>query len=163
MEALEHQGTSRQVGEKWSVSQISEKANDSERQIHRYIRLTYLIPELLQMVDEGKIAFNPAVELSYLDRADQNTVLDAMMIQDCTPSHAQAIRLKKLSRQGELPADLIYSILAEEKPNQREQLKFPKDELRRYFPESYTSEQMKRDIIKGLELLQRQRQRDRGR
>ena len=163
MEALEHQGTSRQVGEKWSVSQISEKANDSERQIHRYIRLTYLIPELLQMVDEGKIAFNPAVELSYLDRADQNTVLDAMMIQDCTPSHAQAIRLKKLSQQGELPADLIYSILAEEKPNQREQLKFPKDELRRYFPESYTSEQMKRDIIKGLELLQRQRQRDWGR
>ena len=103
------------------------------------------------------------MELSYLDRADQNTVLDAMMIQDCTPSHAQAIRLKKLSQQGDLPADLIYSILAEEKPNQREQLKFPKDELRRYFPESYTSEQMKRDIIKGLELLQRQRQRDRGR
>ena len=161
MEAVEHQGkTCGQLGHK-SRDSISD--DESGRQVQRYIRLTYLIPELLQMVDEGKIAFNPAVELSYLDRADQNTVLDAMMIQDCTPSHAQAIRLKKLSQQGDLPADLIYSILAEEKPNQREQLKFPKDELRRYFPESYTSEQMKRDIIKGLELLQRQRQRDRGR
>lgn len=161
MEAVEHQGkTCGQLGHK-SRDSISD--DESGRQVQRYIRLTYLIPELLQMVDEGKIAFNPAVELSYLDRADQNMVLDAMMIQDCTPSHAQAIRLKKLSQQGELPADLIYSILAEEKPNQREQLKFPKDELRRYFPESYTSEQMKRDIIKGLELLQRQRQRDRGR
>ncbi len=161
MEAVEHQGkTCGQLGHK-SRDSISD--DESGRQVQRYIRLTYLIPELLQMVDEGKIAFNPAVELSYLDRADQNTVLDAMMIQDCTPSHAQAIRLKKLSQQGELPADLIYSILAEEKPNQREQLKFPKDELRRYFPESYTSEQMKRDIIKGLELLQRQRQRNRGR
>ena len=162
MEAIKHQGkaTSRQVVGKFeSADTISE--DESGRQVQRYIRLTYLIPELLQMVDDGKIAFNPAVELSYLDRADQNTVLDAMMIQDCTPSHAQAIRLKKLSQQGELPADLIYSILAEEKPNQREQLKFPKDELRRYFPESYTSERMKRDIIKGLELLQRQRQRDR--
>ena len=159
MEAIEHQGrTCGQVGHK-SRDGISE--DESGRQIQRYIRLTYLIPELLQMVDEGKIAFNPAVELSYLDRADQNTVLDAMLEHDCTPSHAQAIRLKKLSQQGQLRSDMIYGIIAEEKPNQKEQLKFPKDEFRQFFPDSYTSEQMKRDIIKGLELLQRQRKRER--
>ena len=164
MEAIKHQGkaTSRQAVGKWeSADAVSE--GESGRQVQRYIRLTYLIPELLQMVDQGKIALSPAVELSYLDRADQNTVLDAMLEEDCTPSHAQAIRLKKLSQQGQLHADLIYGILAEEKPNQREQLRFPMDELRSYFPESYTNDQMKRDIIKGLELLQRQRQRDRGR
>lgn len=166
MEAVKHQGkrtdlTSSQVATKFdAAAKVGETTNESRDQVFRYIRLTYLIPELLQLVDEGKIALNPAVELSYLDRADQSTVLDAMLSQDCTPSHAQAIRLKKLSQQGDLRADRIYGILSEEKPNQREQLKFPKDELRRYFPDSYTSEQMKRDIIKGLELLQRQRKKE---
>lgn len=163
MDALNHQGiTSRQVGEKLlSVTQISKDNNESERQIHRYIRLTYLIPELLEMVDENKIAFNPAVELSYLTHDEQRVLLDAMTLNDCTPSHAQAIRLKKLSLEGMLVEQGIYEILSEEKPNQQEQIKFKRDELRKYFPQNYTDEQIRRDVIKGLELLKRQRERNR--
>ena len=143
LEAIKHQGvTSRQVGEKLlSVTQVSKDSDDSERQIQRYIRLTYLIPELLSMVDDNKIAFNPAVEISYLDRDEQLTLLDAINMNDCTPSHAQSIRLKKMSQDGLLTADAIYAILSEEKPNQKEQIK--------------------RDILKGLELLKRQRERNR--
>ena len=163
LEAVKHQGvTSRQVGEKLlSVTQVSRDSNDSERQIQRYIRLTYLIPELLSMVDDNKIAFNPAVEISYLDRDEQLTLLDAINMNDCTPSHAQSIRLKKMSQDGLLTADAIYAILSEEKPNQKEQIKLPRDELRKYFPQNYSDEQIKRDILKGLELLKRQRERNR--
>lgn len=163
LEAIKHQGvTSRQVGEKLlSVTQVSKDSNDSERQIQRYIRLTYLIPELLSMVDDNKIAFNPAVEISYLERDEQLTLLDAINMNDCTPSHAQSIRLKKMSQDGLLTADAIYAILSEEKPNQKEQIKLPRDEFRKYFPQNYSDEQIKRDILKGLELLKRQRERNR--
>ena len=163
LEAIKHQGvTSRQVGEKLlSVTQVSKDSDDSERQIQRYIRLTYLIPELLSMVDDNKIAFNPAVEISYLDCEEQLTLLDAINMNDCTPSHAQSIRLKKMSQDGLLTADAIYAILSEEKPNQKEQIKLPRDELRKYFPQNYSDEQIKRDILKGLELLKRQRERNR--
>ncbi len=163
LEAIKHQGvTSRQLGEKLlSVTQVSKDSDDSERQIQRYIRLTHLIPELLSMVDDNKIAFNPAVEISYLDRDEQITLLDAINMNDCTPSHAQSIRLKKMSQDGLLTADAVYAVLSEEKPNQREQIKLPRDELRKYFPQNYSEEQIKRDILKGLELLKRQRERNR--
>lgn len=164
LEAIKHQGvTSRQVGEKLlSVTQVSKGSDDSERQIQRYIRLTYLIPELLSMVDDNKIAFNHAVEISYLDRDEQLTLLDAINMNDCTPSHAQSIRLKKMSQDGLLTADAVYAILSEEKPNQKEQIKLLRDELRKYFPQNYSDEQIKRDILKGLELLKRQREHNRG-
>lgn len=163
LDAIKHQGvTSRQLGEKLlSVTQVSKDSDDSERQIQRYIRLTYLIPELLSMVDENKIAFNPAVEISYLEQSEQRVLLDAMELNDCTPSHAQSIRLKKMSQDGLLTADAVYAVLAEEKPNQKEQIKLPRDELRKYFPQNCSDEQIKRDILKGLELLKRQRERNR--
>lgn len=163
LDAIKHQGvTSRQLGEKLlSITQVSKDSDDSERQIQRYIRLTCLIPELLSMVDDKKIAFNPAVEISYLDRDEQLTLLDAINMNDCTPSYAQSIRLKKMSQDGLLTADAIYAILSEEKPNQKEQIKLPRDELRKYFPQNYSDKQIKRDILKGLELLKRQRERNR--
>lgn len=163
LEVIKHQGiTSRQVGEKLlGVTQISKDNNESERQIHRYIRLTYLISELLEMVDNGKIAFNPAVEISYLEQSEQRVLLNAMEQNDCTPSHAQAIRLKKLSQEGVLNDQTIYEILAEQKPNQQEQIKFRRDEFQKYFPPKYSNEQMRKDILKGLELLKRQRERNR--
>lgn len=163
LDAIKHQGvTSRQLGEKLlSITQVSKDSDDSERQIQRYIRLTCLIPELLSMVDDKKIAFNPAVEIPYLDRDEQLTLLDAINMNDCTPSHAQSIRLKKMSQDGLLTADAIYAILSEEKPNQKEQIKLPRDELRKYFPQNYSDKQIKRDILKGLELLKRQRERNR--
>ena len=162
-DALNHQGmTSPQVGEKLlTAEKIGLDGGDSRNQVLRYIRLTYLIPELLSMVDNGKIAFNPAVELSYLDSYQQRAVLDAMVLNDCTPSHAQSIRLKKLAQEGLLDDQIVYAVLAETKPNQQEQLKFKREELRKYFPSGYTEEQMRRDIIKGLELLKRQRERNR--
>ena len=163
LDALNHQGvTSRQVGEKLlSVTQISKDNNESERQIHRYIRLTYLIPELLEMVDENKIAFNPAVEISYLDKSEQRVLLDAMEQNDCTPSHAQAIRLKKFSQEGVLSDQTIYETLAEQKPNQQEQYKFKREEIRKYFPKSYTDKQVYDTVLKLLEQWQRKRERDR--
>ena len=153
LDAIKHQGvTSRQVGEKLlSVTQVSKESDDSERQIQRYIRLTYLIPELLSMVDEGKIAFNPAVEISYLDKAEQRVLLNAMELNDCTPSHAQSIRLKKLSQEGVLQDRTIYDILAEQKPNQQEQYKFKREDIRKYFPKSYTDKQVCDTVIKLLE------------
>lgn len=162
-DALNHQGiTSPQVGEKLlTAEKIGLEGGDSRNQVLRYIRLTYLIPELLSMVDDNKIAFNPAVEISYLDRDEQLTLLDAINMNDCTPSHTQSIRLKKMSQDGLLTADAVYAVLSEEKPNQREQIKLPRDELRKYFPQNYSDEQIKRDILKGLELLKRQRERNR--
>lgn len=163
LDAIKHQGiASRQLGEKLlSVTQVSKDSDDSERQVQRYIRLTYLIPELLSMVDDGKIAFNPAVEISYLEHSEQRVLLDAMSLNDCTPSHAQAIRLKKMSQDGVLTDEAIHDIMSEEKPNQAEQIRFKRDDFKEYFPPRYTEEQIKRDILKGLELLKRQRDRNR--
>jgi ParB family chromosome partitioning protein len=163
LDAIKHQGvTSRQVGEKLlSVTQVSKESDDSERQVQRYIRLTYLIPELLSMVDDGKIAFNPAVEISYLDQSEQRVLLNAMELNDCTPSHAQAIRLKKLSQAGVLQDQTIYDILAEQKPNQQEQYKFKREDIRKYFPKSYTDKQVCDTVIKLLEQWQRRRERGR--
>ena len=163
LDAIKHQGvTSRQVGEKLlSVTQVSKESDDSERQVQRYIRLTYLIPELLSMVDEGKIAFNPAVQISYLEQSEQRVLLNAMEFNDCTPSHAQAIRLKKLSQEGVLQDQTIYDILAEQKPNQQEQYRFKREEIRKYFPKNYTDKQVCDTVIKLLEQWQRRRERDR--
>lgn len=163
LDAIKHQGiTSRQVGEKLlSITQVSKDSDDSERQIQRYIRLTYLIPELLSMVDENKIAFNPAVELSYLESSEQRILLDAMELNDCTPSHAQAIKLKKLSQESVLNDQTIYEILAEQKSNQQEQYKFKREDIRKYFPKNYTDKQVCDTVIKLLEQWQRRRERDR--
>ena len=163
LEAIKHQGVaSAQVGQKLlSVEIVADDAGESRNQIKRYIRLTYLIPELLSMVDDNKIAFNPAVEISYLDKSEQRVLLDAMELNDCTPSHAQSIRLKKLSQEGVLDDQMIYTVMSEEKPNQQEQIKFKREDLKKYFPAGYTDEQMRRDIIRGLELLKRQRERNR--
>ena len=138
-DALNHQGiTSPQVGEKLlTVEKIGADSGDSKNQVLRYIRLTYLIPELLAMVDNGKIAFNPAVEISYLSKDEQRILLDAMNLNDCTPSHAQSIRLKKLSQEGSLDSQIIYGVMSEEKPNQKEQIKFKRDDFKKYFPPNY--------------------------
>lgn len=163
LDAIKHQGiASSQVGKKLlSIEKVGENSGDSRNQVHRFIRLTYLIPELLSMVDDGKIAFNPAVEISYLDKAEQRVLLDAMEQNDCTPSHAQAIRLKKLSQEGVLQDRTIYDILAEQKPNQQEQYKFKREDIRKYFPQSYTDKQVCDTVIKLLEQWQRRRERDR--
>ena len=134
MEALSHQGTSRQLGEKWSVSQISESANESERQIHRYIRLTNLIPELLEFMDEGKMALSVGVELSFLDEQRQYDVLEQCEINDCTPSYSQAWRMHKADREGLLTKAVIQDIMCEEKANQREMFKVPMERIRQYVP-----------------------------
>ena len=164
LDAIKHQGvTSSQLGTKLlrSDEKVALDAGESRNQVQRYIRLTYLIPELLEMVDENKIAFNPAVEISYLERSQQQVLLDAMEQNDCTPSHAQAIRLKKLSQDGVLESQMIYEVMAEQKPNQQEQIKFKREEFQKYFPPKYSNEQMRKDILKGLELLKRQRERNR--
>ena len=163
LDAIKHQGkASVQVAEKLlSVEKVADDAGESKDQVRRYIRLTYLIPELLSMVDDGKIAFNPAVEISYLEQSEQRVLLNAMELNDCTPSHAQAIRLKKLSQEGVLQDQTIYNILAEQKPNQQEQYKFKREDIRKYFPQSYTDKQVCDTVIKLLEQWQRRRERDR--
>ena len=163
LDAIKHQGkASVQVAEKLlSVEKVADDEGESKDQDRRYIRLTDLIPELLSMVDDGKIAFNPAVEISYLDKAEQQVLLNAMELNDCTPSHAQAIRLKKLSQEGVLQDQTIYDILAEQKPNQQEQYKFKREDIRKYFPKSYTDKQVCDTVIKLLEQWQRRRERDR--
>ena len=162
-DALNHQGiTSPQLGEKLlTVEKIGADGGDSKNQVLRYIRLTHLIPELLSMVDETKIAFNPAVELSYFSHSEQFILLDAIKQNDCTPSHAQSIRLKKLSQEGTLNRDAIFEILAEQKPNQQEPYKFKREDIRKYFPKSYTDKQVYDTVIKLLEQWQRKRERDR--
>lgn len=164
LDAIKHQGiSSSQPGTRLlrSDEKVALDAGESRNQVQRYIRLTYLIPELLSMVDENKIAFNPAVEISYLDKAEQRVLLNAMELNDCTPSHAQAIRLKKLSQEGALQDQTIYDILAEQKPNQQEQYKFKREDIRKYFPKSYTDKQVCDTVIKLLEQWQRRRERDR--
>ena len=150
MDALSHQGTSRQLGEKWSVSQLSEAGTDSERQIHRYIRLTELIPQILSMVDAGKIALTPAVELSYLTQQEQRDLLETMESEDCTPSLSQAVQMKKLSQSGELNIDRIFEILREPKANQQEKISFRVDDLRKFFPKTYSAARIQERILKLL-------------
>ena len=159
LEAIKHQGKASANGPTQSADLISD---ESGRQIQRYIRLTYLIPELLQMVDEGRMAMSPAVEISFLKEPEQRALLDAIEYCDCTPSHAQSIQLKRLSQVDALDDDLIHSIMGQPKPNQVEQIKLRRDEFSRYFPASYSAAQMKADIQKGLELLKRQRERNKN-
>ena len=149
MDAMKHQGQAcGQVGHK-SRDTISE--TESGRQIQRYIRLTNLIPGILQKVDSGEIALTPAVELSYLDKDTQEIVLDAMEKEDCTPSYSQTVRIKKLYNSYLLDEDTIYSIMAEEKANQREKISFHVNDLRGFFPRGYTASQMSREILQALE------------
>ena len=157
MEALSHQGTSRQLGEKWSVSQISESANESERQIHRYIRLTYLIPEFLEKMDKGEIALSVGVELSFLDESSQREVLEQCAINDCTPSYSQAWRMHKADRDGTLTTAVIQTIMSEEKANQKTRLKIPMERIRKYFPQSYTAAQIEDAVVKLCERDYRRR------
>ncbi len=162
LEALSHQGqTSVQLGQKSSRSIVANDANTSETQVQRFIRLTNLIPEILAKVDESKIAFNPAVELSYLSEEQQRQLLTAMETNQCTPSHAQAIQLKKAAQAGTLDAAAIQALMRQEKPNQQEQIKLKREDFRSFFPPRYTNEEIRRDIFKGLELLKRQRERSR--
>ena len=161
MDAMRHQGASGQVGQKWTRDSIAEGTDDSSRQIHRYIRLTNLIPGILQMVDDGKIALTPAVEISYLTKQEQIDLLETMECEDCTPSLSQAMQMKQLSQSGELDMDTIFGILTQLKPNQQEKISFKVAELRSYFPRSYTASQMTRDILKGLELLRQRREQNR--
>ena len=155
MDALNRQGTSRQVGEKLSVTQISEVTEDSERQIHRYIRLTNLIPEILQMVDEGRIALTPAVELSYLTKWEQKDLLETMESEDCTPSLSQAMTLKAASQARELNMDRIFDIMTQPKPNQQERIRFDVSDIRKFFPKSYTTAKIQKTIYQLLENYQR--------
>lgn len=128
--------------------------------LHRYIRLTYLIPELLSMVDEGRIALTPAVELSYLINEEQQALLNEIEYADATPSLSQAQRLRNFSQQGRLNADVIYAVMSEEKANQKEQIRFPKEEIQKFFPKSYTGKDMQNTILQLLEKWQRQRERN---
>jgi ParB family chromosome partitioning protein len=168
LEAMSRQGartdlTSCPMGEKLlSVEQISAESSDSVRQIHRYIRLTELIPEILQMVDEGRMAFRPAVELSYLAKEEQRDLLDKMELELATPSLAQAIKLKQFSQEGRLNGDVALSIMREQKPNQVEKIKIPRDRLSRYFDSGTPQALIEETIIKALELY-RKRERSRGR
>ena len=161
MDALSHQGTSGQVGQKWSREEISE--GESGRQVQRYIRLTELIPPILSMVDAGKIALTPAVELSYLTGQEQQDLLETMESEDCTPSLSQAVQLKKLSQSGELNMDKIFEILREPKANQQEKISFRLDDLRKFFPKSYTPARIQERILKLLEADCRKRQRSQER
>lgn len=164
MEALSHQGTSRQLGEKWSVSQISDSANESERQIHRYIRLTHLIPVLLTLMDENKMALSVGVELSFLDEQSQRNVLEQCEMNDCTPSYAQAVRMRKAYNDATLTADMIRSIMLEEKANQRETVKIPTEKLRKFAPNA-DLRQLEDFVLKACEhyrkYLRRQRENER--
>ncbi len=157
MEALSHQGTSRQLGEKWSVSQISESANESERQIHRYIRLTHLIPAFLEKMDKGEIALSVGVELSFLDESIQREVLEQCAINDCTPSYSQAWRMHRAEREGTLTSAVIQAIMSEEKANQKARLKIPMERIRKYFPQSYTAAQIEDAVVKLCERDYRRR------
>jgi len=164
-DAMKHQGkTSPQVGEKLlTVEKIGLNGGDSKNQVLRYIRLTELIPEILQMVDDGKIALTPAVELSYLRKQEQRDLLETMESEDCTPSLSQAIQMKKLSQLGFLDMDKIFEILREPKANQQDKISFRVDDLRKYFPKSYTASRIQGHILKLLEADLRKRQREQSR
>ena len=179
LEAMKRQGkrtdlTSDPVGQKLrgrnSVDILAEEAAESKSQVQRYIRLTYLIPELLELVDNSvlkekgtmQIALRPAVELSYLIEQEQQELYDTITTEDCTPSHAQAIKMRQFSQNGRLNMDVILSIMQEEKPNQKEQFKMPKDRISKYFPPGTPTQKIEDTIVKALELY-RKRQRDQAR
>ena len=163
MEAMKHQGrTSPQVGEKLvTAEKVGADGGDSKNQVLRYVRLTHLIPELLQLVDDGRIALTPAVELSYLPEKAQTCLLEEMRRNDCTPSLSQAIRMKKLYQTGSLSPEDISTIMQEEKANQQEKVSFKTGDLRKFFPKSYSAAQMQETILKLLSEYQRKRQRSR--
>ena len=156
MEAMKAQGkrtdlTLSQIATKSdTAAEIGKEQGESRNKVFRYIRLTHLIPELLQKVDEGGIALSPAVELSYLSEEQQKILLDAMRLNDCTPSHAQSIRMKKAAQQGTLSLESIYEILSEEKANQTERISFKVQDLKAFFPKNYTQKQMTDTILKLL-------------
>ena len=162
MEAMNHQGkTSGQVGQKWTRDLMAEASDDSSRQIQRYIRLTNLIPEILQMVDLGKIALTPAVELSYLKESEQRDLLETMESEDCTPSLSQSQQLKKMSQSGALDMDRIFELMRQPKANQEEKLRFDMSQIRRYFPKNYSTERIQQTILRLLEKYERNWRRNR--
>ena len=172
LDAMNHQGkradlTCGQVGHKSAGQKsrdlLAEQTGESARNIQRYIRLTELIPELLDMVDERKIALNPAYELSFLKKEEQRDLLDAMDSEQSTPSLSQAQRLKKYSQEGHLTLDMMRVIMGEEKKSDLDRVTFTSDTLRKYFPRSYTPQRMQETIIKLLEQWQKKRQRDQER
>ena len=169
MDAMSRQGqrtdlTSTQVGRKLETAEIiGEQSGESRNQVRRYIRLTELIPEILRMVDAGKIALTPAVELSYLTRQEQQDLLETMESEDCTPSLSQAVQLKKLSQSGELNMDKIFEILREPKANQQEKISFRVEDLRKFFPKTYSVARIQERILKLLEADCRKRQRSQER
>ena len=166
LEAMKHQGqrgdlTSDQVGQKsWAVNQLADDANESKTQVQRFIRLANLIPEILDMVDEKKIAFNPAVELSYLKPSEQKKFLEAMDYAQASPSLSQAQRLKKLSQEGGCTLDAMCEVMNEIKKDELDHVTIKNEVLRKYFPKSYTPKQMQDTIIRLLEKWQRSKQRD---
>jgi ParB family chromosome partitioning protein len=153
-----------QVGtQKRSDELLADQVGESRNQIQRYIRLTHLIPSILEMVDEKRIAFNPAVELSYLAEKEQQDLYETIQSEDCTPSLSQALRMKKLSQGGRLNMDVIFSILTEEKPNQREKMHIQRERIDRFFPKNFTEKQKEDLIVQLLESWYRKRQREHGR
>lgn len=170
LQALSHQGartdllTSSQVGKKFNAyEELASQDGESRNQIHRYIRLTYLIPELLEKVDNKEIAFNPGVEISYLKEEEQYSLLDCIEYNDCTPSHAQSIVLKKMSQEGNLTEDKIDEILSEEKPNQIPKLKFNENRIRSVLPKNVDNDQIENFVVKAIEFYSnhlRSRERD---
>ena len=161
-DAMNHQGkTSPQLGEKLlTVEKIGLDSGDSKNQVLRYIRLTYLIPGILRMVDEGRIALTPAVELSYLAEQEQRDLLETMECEDCTPSLSQAVQLKKLSQAGELDMDKIFELLRQPKANQKDKISFRVDELRKFFPKSYSAAKIQDTILKLITEYYRKRGRE---
>ena len=156
LEAMKRQGertdlTSRPVGNKLSVTQIADEVGDSERQIHRYVRLTNLVPELLEFVDEGRIKMRPAVELSYLDEDCQRDVVDEIDLNDATPSHDQTIRMRKLFNEGNLTTEAIHAVMSEEKPNQKEKIVLRGDRVRQLIPKNIPVSQTEDFVCKALE------------
>ena len=165
LEAMNRQGrrtdlTSTTVVPKFRSNEvIGKESGESRETVRRYIRLTNLVPPLLQMVDDGRIAFSPAVELSYLTRDEQAELWDLIGQEDATPSLSQALRMKQLSREAKLTPEVLYAILTEEKPNQKEQIRIKTESLRKYFPRNYSAQQMEREIIKLLEARYRAKNR----
>ena len=164
LEAINRQGqrtdlTSAPLGQKlkgkYSVEILAEGVSDSKTQVQRFIRLTNLLPDLLSKVDEGKIAMRPAVELSYLAEKEQKSLLDSMESEDCTPSYAQALKMRRFSQEGNLTDEVILSIMEEEKPNQVEQFKIPRERIAKFFPEGTPREKMEDTIVKALELYRK--------
>ena len=169
LDAMKRQGerkdlTSRPLGEKlYSDNELSKEVNDSARQIHRYIRLTYLSKELLEYVDNNKIALRPAVEISYLTQEEQQSLLYYIQLNDCTPSHDQTIRMRKMHDDDTLTDDTIRNIMEEEKPNQVEKFRITKNRIEKFFKPSTSAKEMENEIIKALEYYQRYKNRNKNR